>query len=258
MPLTSRRTLAVLGLAGILSLSSCATLNDMATVLANLQRLKFKIAGVRDFRLVGIDIGGKAKLADFNAADVLKLGQAYTAKKLPAELVVDVLAVNPNDGTGGTTKTASTLTGLECRLLIDGRPTVTGNIDQPVEIPGTGQESAGSGPALDRPARILRDEDPHRPPQPDPGPGRPEPQRHAGRSRRPTHGLDAARADHVPRPPDHRQRRIPLSLKDPVTAVGHEDLFLSVRVTEDDRIDGDPGLGGRDIDPVEVDDLGGG
>jgi hypothetical protein len=121
---------------------SCATLSDMATVLANLQRLKFKIAGVRDFRLVGIDIGGKAKLADFNAADVLKLGQAYTAKKLPAELVVDVLAVNPNDGTGGTTKTASTLTGLECRLLIDGRPTVTGNIDQPVEIPGTGQESA--------------------------------------------------------------------------------------------------------------------
>ena len=138
---TSRRFLAVLGLAGILSLSSCATLNDMATVLANLQRLKFKIAGVRDFRLVGIDIGSKAKLADFNAADVLKLGQAYTAKKLPAELVVDVLAVNPNDGTGGTTKTAGTLTGLECRLLIDGNPTVTGNIDGPVEIPGTGQES---------------------------------------------------------------------------------------------------------------------
>jgi hypothetical protein len=141
MRLTSRRTLAVLGLAGILSLSSCATLNDMATVLANLQRLKFKIASVRDFRLVGIDIGGKAKLSDFNAADVLKLGQSYTSKKLPVSFIVDVLAVNPNDGTGGTTTTASTLTGLECRLLLDGTPTVTGNIDQPVEIPGTGQES---------------------------------------------------------------------------------------------------------------------
>ncbi len=138
---TSRWSLAVLGLAGILSLTSCAALNDMAKVLADLQQLKFKIAGVRDFRLLGIDIGGKAKLSDFNAADVLKLGQAYTAKKLPAELVVDVLAVNPNDGTGGTTKTTSTLTALECRLLIDGNPTVTGNIDQPVEIPGTGQES---------------------------------------------------------------------------------------------------------------------
>ena len=119
---TSRRSLAVLGLAGILSLSSCAALNDMASVLANLQRLKFKIAGVRDFRLVGIDLGGKAKLADFNAADVLKLGQAYTAKRLPAELVVDVLAVNPNDGTGGTTRTASTLTGLECPPPAHRRP----------------------------------------------------------------------------------------------------------------------------------------
>jgi len=141
MPRTSRRTLAVLGLAGVLSLSSCATLNDMAAALTNLQRLKFKLAGVRDFRLVGIDIGGKAKLSDFNAADVLKLGQSYTSKKLPVSFVVDVLAVNPNDGTGGTTKTAGTLTGLECRLLIDDSPTVTGNIDQPVEIPGTGQES---------------------------------------------------------------------------------------------------------------------
>jgi hypothetical protein len=113
----------------------------MAAALTNLQRLKFKLAGVRDFRLVGIDIGGKAKLSDFNAADVLKLGQSYTSKKLPVSFVVDVLAVNPNDGTGGTTKTAGTLTGLECRLLIDDSPTVTGNIDQPVEIPGTGQES---------------------------------------------------------------------------------------------------------------------
>jgi hypothetical protein len=137
----AHRCAAVLALAGVLSIWSCAGLNDMAAVLANLQRLKFKIAGVRDFRLVGIDIGGKAKLTDFNAADVLKLGQSYTSKKLPVSLVVDVLAVNPNDGTGGTTKTASTLTGLECRLLIDGSPTVTGNIDQPVEIPGTGQES---------------------------------------------------------------------------------------------------------------------
>jgi hypothetical protein len=52
-----------------------------------------------------------------------------------------VVAVNPNDGAGGTPKTASTLTSLECRLLIDGQPTVAGNIDSPVEIPGTGQES---------------------------------------------------------------------------------------------------------------------
>lgn len=137
----TRRAAAGLVLAAVLALSSCAALGDMASALANLQRLKFRIGSVHGVRLLGIDLGAKAKLTDFNAADILKLGQAYAAKKLPVELVVDVLAVNPNDGTGGMTKTASTLTGLEARLLIDDKPTVTGNIDQPVEIPGTGQEA---------------------------------------------------------------------------------------------------------------------
>jgi hypothetical protein len=137
----SRRPLAAAILASCLLAASCAALNDMASALANLQRLKFKVGSVHGFRLLGIDIGAKTKLADFNAADVLKLGQAYASRRLPVELVVDVLAVNPNDGTGGAPRTTSTLTGLECRLLIDDKPTVTGNIDQPIEIPGTGQES---------------------------------------------------------------------------------------------------------------------
>jgi len=58
---------------------------------------------------------------------------------LPAELTLDILVQNPNDGTGGSTKTNSTLTSLESRLLIDGKPTVYGNIDRPIEVPGTGQ-----------------------------------------------------------------------------------------------------------------------
>jgi hypothetical protein len=131
----------VISLAGFLALSSCSALSDMASALANLQRLKFKIGSVTGFRLMGLDISGKAKLSDFGAADILKVAQSYKARKLPVEFVVDILAVNPNDGTGGTRKTVSTLTGLECRLLIDDKPTVTGNIDRPVEIPGTGQES---------------------------------------------------------------------------------------------------------------------
>jgi hypothetical protein len=136
-----RRSGAVLGLAAVLAFGSCSTLTDWASVLANLQRLKFKIGSVRDFRLLGLDISNKSKLSDFSATDILKVAQAYNTKKLPVEFVMDVLAINPNDGTQGTRKTASTLTGLECRLLIDNNPTVTGNIDNPVEIPGTGQES---------------------------------------------------------------------------------------------------------------------
>jgi hypothetical protein len=137
----TRIFIGLLALAGILLLESCAALDQMASVLANLKRLQFKVGGVHDFRLLGLDLGGKTKINDFAAMDALRLVESYRAKKLPVDFVVDVLAVNPNDGTGGTTKTTSTLTGLECRLLIDDKPTVTGNIDNPVEIPGTGQES---------------------------------------------------------------------------------------------------------------------
>jgi len=140
----NKRTRIVIGaiaLAGVLALSSCAALDQMASALANLQRLKFKLSGVRDFRLMGIDLGGKARITDLSALDAVKLVQSYQSRRLPVDFVVDVLAVNPNDGTGGTRQTTSTLTGLECRLLIDGQPTVVGNIDQPIEIPGTGQES---------------------------------------------------------------------------------------------------------------------
>lgn len=136
-----RPAAALFALAGALALSSCAALDEMASALANLQRLKFKLSGVRDFRLLGIDIGGKAGLSEFSARDALRLADAYRTKKLPVEFVLDVLAVNPNDGTGGSRRTTSTLTGLECRLLIDGQPTVTGNIDRPLEVPGTGLEA---------------------------------------------------------------------------------------------------------------------
>ena len=141
MTVKKHAALAGLALAGLVALQSCAVLNDMTAALANLQRLRFKLGEVHGFRLAGIEIGGKTRLGQFNAMDALGLLNAFRAKKLPAEFVLDVLAVNPNDGTGGTPRTASTLTSLECRLLIDDDPTVTGNIDQPIEIPGTGQES---------------------------------------------------------------------------------------------------------------------
>jgi len=130
----------VLALAG-LSLQSCATLGDLAGALMNIQRLKFKLGAVHDFALLGIPLGAKTSLKDFSYVDGLRLFEGFRSKRLPAEFVLDILAVNPNDGTGGSRQTVSTLTGLESRLLIDGTPTIIGNIDQPVEIPGTGQET---------------------------------------------------------------------------------------------------------------------
>jgi len=133
-------SLAVL-IVALTAFESCATLNQMAAALSNLKRLQFKIGEVSDFKLAGIVTTGKTKLSQFSAMDAVKLLGAFRAKNLPADIVINVLAVNPNDGTGGSRQTVSTLTSLECRLLIDGKPTVAGNIERPVEIPGTGQAS---------------------------------------------------------------------------------------------------------------------
>lgn len=143
--MTGKRT-AVLRMALVLavaaaSVTGCATLGEIASVMTNLHRLKFRVSGVDGFALAGIGVARKQKLADFSVMDALKLMSAYNDRRLPASFTLNVEAKNPNDGTGGTTKTISTLTSFEWRLLIDGKPTVAGNIDRPVEIPGTGQAS---------------------------------------------------------------------------------------------------------------------
>jgi hypothetical protein len=138
-----KRTFALIFIAVsmMLVLQSCAMLQDMATALTNLQRLRFKLGEVNDFRLLGISLSGKSRLNQFSVMDGVRLLNAFKTKSLMADFVLNVLAVNPNDGTGGSPKTVSTLSSMECRLLIDNVPTVSGNIERAVEIPGTGQES---------------------------------------------------------------------------------------------------------------------
>ena len=134
-----RKGIYVLVLAGLLFMQSCETLDQLTRTLMSLRRLQFKLDGIHDFVLLGINLSGKSALVDFSAAEGLELVQGFHSKRLPAELTLDILVQNPNDGTGGSTKTVSTLTSLESRLLIHEKPTVYGNIDKPIEIPGTGQ-----------------------------------------------------------------------------------------------------------------------
>ena len=102
----------------------------------SLRRLQFKLAGIHSFSLLGIDFTGKSAPADLSPADGLTLLQGFRSQRLPAELTLDILVQNPNDGSGGSTRTVSTLTSLESRLLVNDRSTVYGNIEKPVEIPG--------------------------------------------------------------------------------------------------------------------------
>jgi len=107
--------------------------------IVNLSRLQFKLGKVDNFQLNGIDISNKTKLEDFNFQDLLKLTNAFSSGSLPASFILNVEAKNPNDGTGGYKRTDANIKSFPWRLLINDKETVSGNIDQPVFVPGTGE-----------------------------------------------------------------------------------------------------------------------
>jgi hypothetical protein len=114
---------------------SCSVYETMV----NLSRLQFKLGDVNKFSVSGIDITYKSKLKDFTALEALKLSSAFASGELPVSFTLNIEAKNPNDGTGGYTKTDATINSLPWRLLIDDKETIAGNIAFPVTVPGTGE-----------------------------------------------------------------------------------------------------------------------
>ena len=119
----------------ILSTISCSVFQT----ISNIGRLKFKLGNVGNFSLSGIAVSNKSKLSDFNALDLLKLSSSFAQGNFPVSFILNVEALNPNDGTGGYPSTNATLKSFAWRLLLDNRETISGNIAQPVTVPGTGQ-----------------------------------------------------------------------------------------------------------------------
>jgi hypothetical protein len=107
--------------------------------MVNLSRLKFKLGSVNNFTVSGINISNKNSLQDFNALELLNLTQVIATGKLPASFTLNVEAKNPNDGTGGYPQTNATLKKFPWRLEIDNIETISGNIGNPVSVPGTGE-----------------------------------------------------------------------------------------------------------------------
>ncbi|MCU0344528.1 MAG: hypothetical protein MUF28_11995 [Ignavibacterium sp.] len=105
----------------------------------NLSRLQFKVGQVDGFQINGLSISNKSKLGDFNPLDLLNISSSFAQGTLPASFVLNVEAKNPNDGTGGYPKSDATLQGFKWRLFLDDKETVSGDIDKPVTIPGTGE-----------------------------------------------------------------------------------------------------------------------
>jgi LEA14-like dessication related protein len=115
--------------------SACSVI-ETAT---NLQKLKFKVSGVNDFRLMNVSLSGKTNITDLSWSDALKLKDLLTMKSFPVSFVLNLDALNPNDGKTSPIKSDATITGMEWRLLIDNVQTISGNINSPISIPSSGQ-----------------------------------------------------------------------------------------------------------------------
>ena len=121
------------------SFQGCQTLQNISKTLTDLNKLQFKLDRVDNFRLAGIGLSSKSKLSDFSIPDGLRLTQAFATKNLLADFVLNVAVKNPNDGTNGKNQTIATLTRLDWRLIIDDVQTISGVINNSVDIPGSGQ-----------------------------------------------------------------------------------------------------------------------
>lgn len=107
--------------------------------MTNLSRLKFKVGTVSDFKLSGVSFSNKSQLNDFNPIELLKVSSDFASGTLPASFVLNVEAKNPNDGTGGYQRTDATIQNFKWRLFLDDKETISGDLDQPVTVPGTGE-----------------------------------------------------------------------------------------------------------------------
>jgi hypothetical protein len=119
--------------------SGCATLQQIQDTLANIKRLQFKLDSVAPGSLAGINLSGISAPTQLGLQDGLKLAKAFSQKSLPLSWTLNVAAVNPNDGTGGSPRKAALLRALAWTLKIDEKETISGDIPNPIEIPGTGQ-----------------------------------------------------------------------------------------------------------------------
>ncbi|HEY3251057.1 MAG TPA: hypothetical protein VGK25_08050 [Ignavibacteria bacterium] len=114
---------------------SCSGVYD---AIVNLQRLQFKLDKVTGLSAAGVGFSNASRLSDFSVLDAAKLLSAFTDGRLPVEFTLNVLAKNPNDGTGGTKKTSAVIKNLAWRLFLDNKETINGNIGN-ITVPGIGE-----------------------------------------------------------------------------------------------------------------------
>ncbi len=131
------KKLSLILLIGIVVFSACSILQT----ITNVSRLKFKLGEVNNFSVNGISLNEKSRISDFTPSDLLKLSTIFATGKMPASFTLNILAKNPNDGTGGYAATDINLKAFDWDLFLNDTKTISGGIGAPVIVPGVGESA---------------------------------------------------------------------------------------------------------------------
>ena len=112
----------------------CTSVMDAIT---NIQRLQFKLDKVTGMKVAGVNVNNIGSISNLSVLDAANLLANFTQGRLPVEFTLNVLAKNPNDGTGGTKQNSAVIKNMAWRLFIDNNETINGNVGN-VTVPGVG------------------------------------------------------------------------------------------------------------------------
>ncbi|WP_018478568.1 hypothetical protein [Pontibacter roseus] len=119
--------LNILLLLGVLLFAlSCSTKNDLEAF----KEAKYSLSGINEVKLNGVNVLDKKRPEDFSFGEAALLFSAFSDNSLNA---FSSLGLNVELGEGSQER-SMTVTKLQWQLLLDGKPTLSGLVDEPVEL----------------------------------------------------------------------------------------------------------------------------
>ena len=132
-----RRLPLIIAMAATLFLGACATLQQVS----ELSKVKFTLDRVSAVRVAGIDLMNIEALDQLNMFQLGRVSLAVSRENLPLDITLHMKTENPL-----VNQVAATLIRMEWTLMLDGRETVSGTLEEDVTLP--------AGEALDIPLKL--------------------------------------------------------------------------------------------------------
>ncbi len=119
-----RRVFFIVGL--LLLLASCATLKQAMAI----PEVKFSFDRISEARIAGVDMMAVQSLSDLNFMQLANISMAISRNQVPMDLTVFIKTENPV-----VNQFAQALVALDWTLVLDGRDTIKGTLNERVPLP---------------------------------------------------------------------------------------------------------------------------